>query len=348
MKISRTELDDATARGILSNTQAEQLWALLAERHQTVAAFRPAHILYYLGGLIAIGAMTLFMTLGWSRFGGGGLLIISTCYVALAIGLTEILLQRGLALPAGLLAALVVVNVPPAIYGAEHLFGVWPPDHMTGGVRDFHILIDWRWVPMELGTLLAGLLVLWRYRLPFTVMPIAATLWYTSMDLGPALLQGRDSASYFEHCKWLSVGFGLLTLTVALVVDLRNRRGLDFAFWLYLFGVLTFWGGLTSLDGGSEFTRLVYAVINVGLIAIGAALARRVFAVFGALGVSIYLGHLSQVLFRDSLLFPVMLTVIGFAIIGAGILWQKHEADIGLWLRRRLPDSWRALIERAY
>jgi hypothetical protein len=41
--------------------------------------------LYYLGGLIAIGAMTLFMTLGWERFGATGLLWIAVCYCAIAL-----------------------------------------------------------------------------------------------------------------------------------------------------------------------------------------------------------------------------------------------------------------------
>ena len=38
---------------------AQRLHALVLQLHPG------AHILYYLGGMIAIGAMTLFMTLGW-------------------------------------------------------------------------------------------------------------------------------------------------------------------------------------------------------------------------------------------------------------------------------------------
>jgi hypothetical protein len=51
-------------------------------------------------------------------------------------------------------------------------------------------------------------------------------------------------------------------------------------------------------------------------------LSRRVFAVFGGLGVAGYLGYLASHLFRDSLLFPFALTLIGLAVIGAGLWWQ--------------------------
>jgi hypothetical protein len=55
------------------------------------------------------------------------------------------------------------------------------------------------------------------------------------------------------------------------------------------------------------------------MIGIGGTLSRRVFAVFGGLGVAGYLGHLSYSVFSDSMLFPVALTAIGFAVIAAGV-----------------------------
>src|SRR5262249_20582869 len=156
-------------------------------REQDTPAFKPAHILYYLGGLIAIGAMSLFMNVGWEQFGGSGLCFISLCYLVAAIGGVEWMLARRLVLPAGLLGALAVVLVPLAVYGLQHMLGYWA-DGRSLAYRDFHQRIDWRWIFMEFATLAAGTVVLWRYRLPFTVMPVAVTLWYMSMDIVPMLL----------------------------------------------------------------------------------------------------------------------------------------------------------------
>lgn len=348
MQISRAALDEASDKGLIAKDQATALWQFLAERQSDTPTFKPAHILYYLGGMVSIGAMTLFMTLGWERFRGMGLLLIASGYAVLALLLTESLLfRRRLTVPAGITAALAVAMTPLAVYGAQHALGWWPQGEAAGAAyREYHTRIDGRWLVMELATLGAGVLALWRYRLPFLVMPVAVTLWYLSMDLTP-LLFGSDGKTFFsEEGKRVSIGFGLAMTLVALWVDLRARPGRDFAFWLYLFGVLTFWGGLTSLDAHNELGRFLYGCLNVVLIAVGTALLRRVFAVFGGIGLALYLGHLSHTVFRDSMLFPVALTAIGLAVIGAGVVWQRREAAIGAWLRARMPALLRERLEQ--
>jgi hypothetical protein len=57
-------------------------------------------------------------------------------------------------------------------------------------------------------------------------------------------------------------------------------------------------------------------------------LDRRVFMVFGALGVFWYLGHLAYVVFKDSLLFPFALSALSLAVIWLGIQYQRHQASI--------------------
>ncbi|HKO88285.1 MAG TPA: DUF2157 domain-containing protein, partial [Burkholderiales bacterium] len=84
--------------------------------------------------------------------------------------------------------------------------------------------------------------------------------------------------------------------------------------------------------------------INLGMIAIGAALSRRVFVVFGGLGAALYLGHLAHDVFKESMLFPFVLTMIGLGVIYLGILWQRHEHAIGERLRAKLPEALRSLI----
>jgi hypothetical protein len=113
-----------------------------------------------------------------------------------------------------------------------------------------------------------------------------------------------------------------------------------------VFGTLAFWGGLTSLDSNSELGKLAYCGINLVMIAVGAALSRRVLAVFGGLGVAVYLGHLSYTVFKDSMLFPVALTAIGLGVVAAGVAWQRHEAAIGARLRACLADQVRELVEQ--
>ncbi len=342
MELQRGQLDEAVARGLISAAQADGLWALLAEQAQQRPGLNFTHLLYYLGGLIAIGAMTLFMNLGWERFGGWGLFGIALAYACAGLWLTRHWLERGLKLPAGLAAAFVVALTPLAVYGLQIALGAWPEGMHY---RDYHRLIDWRWLLMELATLAVGAIMLWRHPLPFLVMPVAVTLWYLGMDLTPFLFGTDDPRLNWEQRKLVSLVFGSAMLMLAFWVDLRSRHDLDYAFWLYLFGVLSFWGGLSLMRSDSELGRFGYFCVNLALIASAAVLDRRVFAVFGALGAAGYLGYLAWNLFRDSLLFPFALTAIGLSVVWLGIVWQRHEPVLSTRLRAHLPAPLRELLE---
>lgn len=350
MQVKKSQLDAAAKQGVLSDNQVEQLWLFLKDQNKDLPSFQMTHILYYLGGMIAIGAMSLFMTLGWENFGGFGLFAICIIYAIIGITLTELLLRRyQLAIPAGILATLVVVLVPLAVYGLQSAFGYWDDYRYY---RDYHRYVDWRWMIMELTTLAVGVFMVYRYRLPFLVMPVAVTLWYMSMDLTPMMLEvfgwfERDSyhyRSYWELRQTISLWFGLWMIAVAFIVDIKNKTHKDFAFWLYLGGVLAFWGALSSMNSNSELNKFLYCCINLTMILVGATLARRVFVIFGGLGVAFYLGHLSYNVFKDSMLFPFALTLIGLFIIGIGIYWQRHEKQINNRLQQFLPNSLRELI----
>ncbi len=342
MKLNRPLLDEAARRGLVSEDQAAALWVFLSERAADSPSFRFTHILYYLGGLLAIGAMTLFMTLGWERFGGWGLFFIALAYAGAGLWATEYLLHRQrLPIPAGIVATFVVVLTPLAIYGLQSALGWWAEGRVY---RDYHAYIDWRWLLMELATLAVAAAMLWRYRLPFLVMPVAATLWYLSMDLTPFLFGDADIT--WELRKFVSLWFGLLIVLLAFWVDVRTRHARDFAFWLYLFGVLAFWGGLSLMRSDDELGKFLYFCINLSMIFVGAILSRRVFAVFGGLGAAGYVGYLAYNVFSDSIAFPFVLTGIGFAVIWLGILWQRREREFTARLRGLLPTPLRELVER--
>lgn len=344
MDLKRSQLNEAAEDGLISPQQADKLWMFLSEQGMDTPSFRFSHILYYAGGLTAIGAMSLFMTLGWERFGGWGLFFIALAYAGAGLWLTEFLLNRSkLPIPAGITASFVVVLTPLAVYGLQVALGWWEEGHVY---RDLHRLIDGRWMFMELATLAVGALMLWRYRLPFLVMPVAVTLWYMSMDLTPFLFNNEDLT--FELRKLVSLIFGLFMLVLAFWVDIQTRQQKDYAYWLYLFGVVTFWGALSFMNSDSELSKFIYLCINLLMIVVGTILSRRVFTVFGGLGAAGYLGHLAYDVFKDSMLFPFVLTLMGLGVILLGIYWQRNEANISGYLRGLMPQAMKQLIEKRH
>ena len=351
--LTQAQLDDAVQEGLISGAQAQRLWARWAGPGQVPATmpvglgagprFSFTHVLYYFGGLVAIGAMTLFMTLGWQRLGDWGLLAIALGYLLACLQVADHLQRQALRVPAGILATLAVCLVPLAVWALQSGLGLWPPGG-PDSYRSYHTLIDWRWLTLEFATLAAGVVVLWRYRLPFLVMPLAVTLWYLSMDVAHMLMQ--TAGFEYEFLRDMSLVFGLGTCFIAMGVDVRSRRARgawrqDYAFWLYIFGALMFWGGLSLQDSGSELGKALYALINVGLVFGGAAIGRRVFTLLGALGVAGYLGYLSHRVFQDSLLFPFALTLLGLGVVALGIWWQRHESALEARLGGWLPEGLR-------
>ena len=343
LSVHRTDLEDAARAGLLGTEAVEPLWRHLAQRAAPAAPSGPrfglTNVLYYFGGLLPIGAATLFLNEGFQRLGPWGLFTIALAYLAGCVWASGRLAARAFEVPAGIVATLAVCLVPLATWALQNGLGLWP-EGGSSRYAAYHTRIDWRWLTLELSTLAAAAVALWRLRYPFLMMPVSFTLWYLSMDLA-RLIVAPEAAESWAFYRDFSLFFGLLMVLFAFWVDARSRApgasGLDYAFWPYLLGMLTFWGALTARDSSSELSKLAYALLNVGFVLLSALLGRRVFAVCGALGVALYLGHLSSKVFRDSLLFPLALTLIGFAVIAAGIAWQRHEARLQAALRRGLP-----------
>ncbi len=204
-----------------------------------------------------------------------------------------------------------------------------------GTVHDFYTLIKGSWLIMEIAAIAAAAVALRFYRFPFIVLIAAFALWFMSMDIVPWI--AGEPWGDFELQRKVAIWFGLGTIAVAMIVNARQTSG-DFAFWLYLFGVMTFWCGVSFTSGGTPLQKAIYCAMNVGLLLLAVFLGRRVFAVFGTIGIAMYLGDLAEKVFKDSLLFPFALSLIGVAIIGLGLYYHRHQAAIGAWFDAQLPD----------
>jgi hypothetical protein len=345
MKITLKSLDRAVDSGLITQAQADQLWQFLAANTEDTSSFRLTQVLYYLGGCITLGALTFFMTESWSRFSGSGLLVISLIYAGIALALAEFFSRRWhLPIPAGIMASLVVVLTPLIVVGLQSTLGwtsVWQtyPSYYS---QIFETRVDGRWLYSELASLAVAIAMLWRYRLPFLVMPMAMTLWFISIDFAPLLFGASIELGTGDLA--ISMGFGLLFLIIAFWTDLRTRHDRDFAFWLYLVGVFTFWSALWAEQVNHHVPCIVDLGINLLMILLGAVLARRVFTIFGGIGVAWRLGVLASTTFENSLLFSLALTLIGLAFIGLGILWQRYETALSTRLRRGLPVTVQELL----
>lgn len=341
MKITREDLKWAADKGVLQAGQDGALWEALEQRTDGQPRFDAANLAYYAGALIVMGAMGWFMTKAWESLPGLALTAVATLYaVGFVLGGRWVWDRLGLRVPGGLLITIAVGMTPLAIYGVLKQFGLWPQGE-PGRFSGFHVWIKGSWIALELGTVLAGSIALRFRRFPFLTAPIAVALWYLSMDLAPLLL-GVDSFQWDDR-EWVSLWFGLATLVAAYAIDRGGERE-DFAFWIYLFGLLAFWGGLSMMNSDSELGKFFYCLINCGLLAVSVLLRRTMFVIFGACGVTGYIGHLAYRVFDDSMLFSVALTVLGVCVIVAGVIYQRNRSQIERALEAAVPEALRNLL----
>ena len=359
MRITRDDMQWAASQGLITPRQADDVWRALEARlagqidtsattpaspvqAPTRARFDAAHVAYYFGALLVIGAMGWLMTTAWEELGGGGVFVIATIYaVCFWLAGRTLWDRNGLIIPGGLLFTMSVCMTPLAVYGLERMLNLWPTND-PGIYRGFHVWVKSGWLMMEAATIVAGLIALRFRRFPFLTAPIAFSLWYMSMDLTPLVFGDADHS--WRNREWVSMMFGFAMLLASYLVDLRGTVEEDFAFWGYLFGLMAFWGGLSLMDSGDELSKLGYAFVNVKLITLSVFLRQRSFIVFGSLGVMGYTGHLAYRVFENSLLFPFVVTIAGLLVIYLGVVYQRHRSSFEAYMRSSLPDSLRQLV----
>ena len=252
MQFSEQDLRAAVTAGALDTNALSRLLDFLATRQSSVPSvaaapapqFDLAHLLWYAGALIVMGAMGLFSTLAFSSMGGGALTATAIVYaIAFTIAGHHLWYARNLRIPGGLLIAIAVSMAPLAVYGIQDVLGLWGQFGRPGTVHDFYVWIKGSWVFMELAAIVAAVIALRFYPFPFIVMIIAFALWFMSMDLAPWIF-GRTEFTWESGARCRS---GSGSACWSSPGRRPPPRGGDFAFWLHLFGMMTFWGGL-SID----------------------------------------------------------------------------------------------------
>lgn len=311
MRISKEKLFRLGLRQGISPKQLEALWNSLSDDTSSYLKW-----LYFLGALIAIFAMTWFLNLSWEWFGSLTAFGIASVYALLFLALGNHFWKKAeTRLPGGLLVTMAVCMVPLMIYSLQTYFN--GPQGLSP-YPDFYRTISGQWVFMELGTIVAGLAALRYFSFSFLMAPISVAAWFLTMDLIPYFF-GTELT--FDQKAWISLFFGVVLFALSYLF----KEG----FWPSLFGALTFYGAMGCLlfDRG-EYRTFLFFLISLLLMPLSIYLKKNILMLLGALGSFAYLAHLSYKYFQDSLLFPILLSLIGLSIIYAGIWFQKHYSRL--------------------
>lgn len=337
MHLERDDLDWAAAAGLLSHDQADPLWRGLVERRSSDVGVRVSpstgrveqlpvapvagrfdlvHVAWYGGTLLIMGALGWFATLGIDAWGGPGVLGIASVYgVFFAVVGAALWRTADLKVLGGLLVAAAVSMVPAAVYGLERTMGWWPAVD-PGSYRGFYQWIKGGWFAMEVATIVVGAVAVRLVPFSFVTLPIALSAWFMSMDLAGLLFEYPTTSE--RGLVSVVVGLGILAVATAL----RFKDRVDLNWWLEVFGLFAFQGGLLSMNSGSYVTKYGFLAIQLVLLTVGALWRRPSFNAAGIIGV-VAVSFWAIDLSRDVRV--AMSVGLGLMLLGYGLVAQLRR-----------------------
>lgn len=331
------KLRDWTTEGWLSCEQAERIQTELALDPKNISKSQEGpqgtnflSASSYLGALIIIGTLGWFLFDQWRRVSNTTLLGICLAYVGVFSALAYVLRTRlGYPMAGGLLWTCVVWMVPPTGYSLQKYLGIWPK--ITIG--NIHVAHG-QFLTLELATIAAGLIVLYKTRFPLVIVPIATSFWLFCIHEISILQQSPEMG--FDQQMACSIGAGLALMLVGFVQDRTHNE--DFSFWWYTMGLLFFCIGLTFLNLGGIWGKSCKLSIHIVLGFLGIYLQRRSFFAFSAIGIVIQFGNIINQIRHHSVFFLAALILMGLSLIAGAAYLQRYRCTIDAFLNTYRPQ----------
>ena len=329
MKYTDKQLREAVINEIFSDEQVIKFKEFVNKNDDQTTKFQK--VLYYGGGLLIISAMTWLMGTSWSNFGAVGMTLVSAIYfIVFFIGGFYIFFKKRLEIAGGLLFSVSIAVIPLLVFSILRAFEFWPEGWEYD---DYYVWVRGKWIILEISVILVALPILLKTKFPFIVFLIAGSLWFFSMDIVPIIYE-KTNITWTERAIVSNI-FGLFMIGIGYFMDIKFKK--DYAFWMYLFGLITLSSGLSVFYNDNVLSFTLLGAINVLLILFSIFINRNVFLIFGTIGLTQFLSRLSWVFFKGSVIFPFALTIIGILLILLGIYFQKNKNNIQEKTIKRLP-----------
>jgi len=337
MKVSKEEFFHASKEAGVKEAQIRVLWEKM-KVNTPERKFNFFNVLHYLGAFLIIFSVTRFCWWNPSAINHKTLLVGACVYILFFAGFGFYFWHfKRLSLVGGLFMVIAVAAVPLVLYLVQNILGWWQREMWWITYRDFYHKIQSGWILINLSTIVASLTALYFVRFPFLTAIFYAKTAFLITDLVDYFSEGD-----LDLVAQALVVLGSIFVAIGFFLDRKGKR--DFAFWAYFFGLLSFLPGVIFLSD-SELGRVGYGLLSFVLIMFSVVIQRRVFLVFGSLGI---LTCLSDLIFHcvDSFVFSLLLALIGLSVLLSAIFLQRFRQQMHQFLLSLVPDSvkkWLAL-----
>ncbi|MGI9412876.1 MAG: hypothetical protein ACR2PM_04365 [Hyphomicrobiales bacterium] len=354
--IKDTDLDAAVGEGIISRDQAMQLRDLAKrtaeaagetldftpetrdEPFRLLRGFRDVFIaiavaifafgLSSLATAFSNGYNFMFETVGTAE-DRVWLLVTSTAWMVIGVLLAEWITRRQ-RLP----LASLVMSLAFAFWSMSFVTAVainLAPDVFTGVEKIADGATIWARI---VGVLLGLIFFYWRYRLPFTLLPLAGAAVFMGYSLVGAAL-GEAWAE--DNSRYIIGGLGLCVFALAMWFDVKDRlrvtRFSECAFWLHLLAAPMLVHAILFDTSGDSAKPVVIFGIMAALAVVALLIDRRALLVSGLSYLAVAIAQIvsGSELLKD-LEFGLTAFILGAILLALGLGWTAIRRTVVSWL----------------
>jgi hypothetical protein len=325
------QLDLAVARGIITPDQRDRILALPrdagtepgAELHAELrAGLNLVTVAYWAGAIAVLFALAWFLVDRWKSLRPAGVLAVALLY-AVSFALSSGLLRRlGYRVAASLLTLLAVSMAPIVAWCVLSLLGLWPEPAVRRDLFNVDVMASVRWIPVQLGMALAGLVALRVAPAALLSLTVAIPCGLALVHLTPVLFDPELNVRLFG---WVTIVAGMLQLGAAYVADgRRTEGGPDYAGWLYVAGAGFLFVGVMSVFGQSDWIGHLLPIAIALLVTLALTLHRRFFLLPAALFFVSWLVFLAREVFPTAVSFMIVVLALGAMLILATVVMQRR------------------------
>lgn len=328
--ITHSELRRAMERGVITREQFEALTGAAAtsageappESLEAPEDFNAITIAYYVGAFVVLFGFGWFLIDRWRALGPGGVLGVTLFYALLFLGTAYMLRKNGFAVAAAIATLLAVGMTPLVTWSLLKVTGTWPPEAGIGceWQAPWAMHCRGKWIIVELATILASLIALRTVRYALLMKPIAVSLLVLTFHVSESLFGYTFQST---AAGWAVVAAASLILVMGYAVDVLNDTKQDYAFWLFLPGLVAAFIGMVMVWSYDKPLRHLLIVIAIVTMTVAVYMRRRTFLLFGAVWFVWYLGYVVFDVFRRVVALPILLATVGLVVILSAVWIQR-------------------------
>ena len=184
--------------------------------------------------------------------------------------------QKGNIIVGGIILSLSIIMIIPGIIGFNNMNNHSQiPAKVT--------------IQLSVGMLLMASYLIKNYQgFPFFVSFIGFAIYLFSIDIYRVLANYEIRQEDYKNIRRITQAFGILMMSVAWKLENQTQIMIihDYSFWLYFWGLTSFWVSLTLEDSNTKVGKLIYGLINLGLIFMGNHIDRSIFLLYGLIGIT--------------------------------------------------------------